>query len=878
MEDSSPRFLCVWDGPPVRHFLLGCLCVTLCMSFLSNALAQEPATATKSIGKFEVSKSGVGVYRSEKWGAAHITVRNPNPSELNLLASTHFAGDATLQYGRRIWAPPKSVMNSWHLIKMPVAKPEQKFFELRTLVMTREGNVETIAKSDTGAMQFDQGFQVADPTPVTMAIIPKGMIESRKSLWSNPLDLVRTARNERGMKTNLISTLEDALLPATEEAWDVMDHLVIADDRISTDLAGISSIRRWVAGGGSLWIMADQVSPELLEKLMGDEAAITVVDRVGLTQVSVVKATGAETFPPFERDLDLPAPLVRVIAENIEPAFYVNGWPAAFWKPYGQGRILVTTLGTDGWLRPRKSDDTPSVVGENYQTIFFGSEPLNNLSTNFFVPRSQIPFHQEVVEEQVRETIGYSIPSRSIILGTLLGFTGVLGISAAWLSRSGRLEWLGVATPVAAMISAGILTSTGVFYHSAVPSSTSVIQLVQAVPGTDDVKMIGVAGIYNGGGETKDEISGQHGGLVSPDMTGLEGVTRRLIWTDADRWSWENITQKPGVMRTALTQTSTSVPIAVAAEARIETNGLSGRVVLPEGLQMTDAILATSTGRVALTMANNGQWTVDQNSVLFPGQFIKASLLGDEQQRRTRIMSEILTPQPNKRVPAVPTVYGWTKAWDTGFSYGQDAPVNGSSLIAIPISWSAAAPGQECTIPSPLLNYLEVTGPDGYRPSGYFDFRENKWLEKAGETTTWVAFELPREIMPVTLKRATMTFKVKGAVGRLKISGFKDSQVQPIQTWENPVGTLTYVIEDGSLIPLDANGRFVLRIDAGTSNAAAFSQGSAPAENGASEGDGTAVPASTNDSNLTNYWQFEEISAQITVDTPSSGSQPAATP
>lgn len=864
-------FLCDWDGPPVRHFRLGCLWITLCASVLSNVQAQESPGAAKRINKFEINKSGIGAYSPEKWSAVKVSVQNPNTSELDLLASTHIVGDTSLQYGRRLWAPPKSVMNSWHLIKMPGAKPEQKFFELRTLVMTREGGVETLAKSESGAMQFDQGFPVADSTPVTVAILPKGMQESRKSLWSNPLDLLRTARNERGMKTNLISSIEDTLLPAAEEAWDVTDHLVIADNRISTDLAGISSIRRWVAGGGSLWVMADQVSPELLERLMGDEAAITVVDRVELTRVSVVKASGAENFPPFERDLDRPAPLVRVMAENIEPAFYVDGWLAAFWKPFGQGRILVTTLGSDGWLRPRRPEDSVSVAGANYQTIFFSGEPLNNLSSLFFVPRSKVPFHQNVVEEQVRETIGYSIPSRSIILGTLLGFTGVLAICAAWLSRSGHLEWLGAATPVAALISAGILASTGVFYHSAIPSSTSVIQLVQAVPGTDDVRMTGVAGIYNGGGETKSEISGQHGGLVTPDMTGLEGVTRRLIWSDSDRWSWENITQKLG-MRTALTQTSSSVPVALAAEASIAANGLSGRVVLPEGLQMTDAILATSTGRVALTMGNDGQWTVDQNSVLLPGQYIKASFLGDEQQRRTRIMSEMLVPVPNKQVPAVPTVYGWTKAWDTGFSYGQDAPVTGSSLVAIPVSWTSGAPGQECTIPSPVLNYLEVTGPDGGRPSGYFDFRENKWLEKSGETSTWIAFDLPREIMPVTLKRAAITLKVKGAMGRLKISGFKDGQVQPIQTWENPVGTLTYVVEDGSLIPLDANGRFTLRIDAGTSNAAAYAKEATPAE-----GSENAAPV-VNESNLTNYWQFEEISAQITVDTPSSGSQPAATP
>ena len=865
----------------MRHFLLGCLWITLCISEYREVQAQDSSAGTKSISKFEVNKGGVPFYRPQKWGVARISVRNLSTTELNLLASTHFAEDATLQYGRRIWAPPKSVINSWHLIKMPEAKADQKFFELRTLVMTRDGDVETLAKSDMGAMQFDQGFQIADAKQVTVAIIPAGMQESRKSLWSNSADFLRTARNDRGMNTNLADAMHEPLLPATEEAWDVVDHLIIADDRISDDLAGISSIRRWVAGGGSMWIMADKVSPELLEKLIGDEAAISVVDRVELTHVSLIKAVGAESFPPYERDLDRPAPMVRIVAENIEPAFYADGWPAAFWKSYGEGRILVTTLGSDGWLRPRKPEDPVSNAGVLHQSIFIGGDPLNNLSAGFFVPKSRTAFNQEIVEDQVRETIGYSIPSRNIILGTLLGFTGVLAICAVWLSRSGSLEWLGAATPVAALISAGILASTGVYYHSAVPSSTSVIQLAQAVPGTDDVRLTGVAGIYNGGGETKGEISGQRGGLVVPDMSGLEGMTRRLVWTDTDRWSWENITQKPG-MRLASTETSIPVPLAMAAEARIDTNGLSGRVLLPEGMQLSDAILATPTGRIALNVTNDGNWTADQNSTLLPGQFIKASILGDEQQRRTRILTELLKAQPNKRVPAVPMVYGWTKAWDTGFNYGQDAPVNGSSLVAIPISWTAGAPDQECTLPSPLLTFQEVTGPDGNRQGGFYDSRNNKWQEKSGESASWIAFELPRRIMPVTLKRAEITIKVKGAVGRLQISGFKDGQVQPIQTWESPVGTLTYTIEDGSLIPLDANGRFNIRIDAGLSNLAEYSKGSATSGEGATTTDGNGanapVPAAPSLTNPTTYWQFEEISARITVVTPPSDRPSQPTP
>jgi hypothetical protein len=281
-------------------------------------------------------------------------------------------------------------------------------------------------------------------------------------------------------------------------------------------------------------------------------------------------------------------------------------------------------------------------------------------------------------------------------------------------------------------------------------------------------------------------------------------------------------------------------------------------------------------------VSSDGHWTADQNSELLPNQFVKASVLSDSQQRRTRIMTELLQAQPNKRVPAVPTIYGWTPAWETGFVYGQNAPVTGTALVEVPLNWTAAEADKECTLPGPLLSFQEVTGPDGYRPSGFYDFRINEWTERSGETASWIAFNLPPEIMPVTMKRAEITIKVKGAMGRLKISGFKDGKVQEIHTWENPVGTLTYTIEDGSVIPLDANGRFIFRLDAGTSNAEAFSSGSGSTGDATASPDATgtaeAAPITTNNSNITNYWEFEGISARITVVTPPSDNAPAASP
>jgi len=863
------------------------------MCGLCNLLAQDPSSTVTGIEKFNVAPSGIGLYRPEKWGVVKLTLKNPQSRAVDILATSHTIDDPTLQFGRRLWVPAQSRISSWHPIRMPsLSAPDQKFFEIRTLVMSTEGGVETLTKNDIGAMQFDQALIVSAEKPATAVVLPFGMTESFHSPWANSMDFLLTARNERGNTQNY-SILKESLLPAGEEALDVLDQLVIGDDRILHDAAGIGAIRRWVVGGGFLWVMADQVSPELLESLLGDEDALTVVDQVSLTHVNIVPAPRTPSTTPFERDLDRPAPFVRVLAQNIEPAFLVDGWPAAFWKSYGDGRILVTTLGANGWMRARQPNDLPPSAGINFQTPFVCGEPMNKLAAEFFRNRPAPAFHIAVAEEQVRQTIGYSIPSRGIILGTLLGFTGMMALGAIWLGRQGRLEWLGVATPLASLVAAGTLLFTGMSSRSQVADATSVVQYVQAVPGSDDIRVTGVTGVFSQGGDTTASLSGTGGGWMMPEMSGMEGMTRRLIWNDIDRWSWENLPQKPG-LRTVVTQVSGRAPRPLSAIAGFTAGNLSGQVQLPPGMQPSDAILATAEGRIGLTITEDGQWSAGHDSELGAGQYLSASVLSDEQQRRSRILSDLLHPtrsrqMPTTPMPTIPTLYVWTKPWEAGLSYGKNSPVTGSSLVAIPVNWQPPAAGLEFTLPRPLLTYHEVLGPDGLRPSGFYDSRFQQWSERTGATACWVAFDLPPAILPLSTKRVEVTLKVVGSMGRLEISGFQDGAVRSIKTWENPVGTLTHTIEDGGLVPLDETGRFMFRIDAGVAQDAfalgANSRNRSP-EKSPSPGSSPVLPAEVNDIppteapalNLTNYWQFADISARITVVAPTPETATAAAP
>ena len=71
--------------------------------------------------------------------------------------------------------------------------------------------------------------------------------------------------------------------------------------------------------------------------------------------------------------------------------------------------------------------------------------PMDNMATDFFGPREHelIPF--KTVEPQVREYVGYTVPSWGLIVGTLLGFSAVAARRRACCcgGRGGWSTWAG---------------------------------------------------------------------------------------------------------------------------------------------------------------------------------------------------------------------------------------------------------------------------------------------------------------------------------------------------------------------------------------------------------------------------------------------------
>ncbi len=852
----------------------GKLCVLVIASGLLLASLAPAEEITSGVGRaiVRVIPSGIAIYRPDKWGQVNLELLNPTDAPVELLASTFFESEPTLQYGRRIWIPPKSKLQSWHPLRLSRAGSNQ-FVNIRTLVMDARQEREVLLRSDSGALQFDGHLRVTDENSVTGFIESSDRTPHADSFFPDvnegaSADLVVASRLA-SQRTRRLTSLHDQYLPAAEECLQALDQMVMADSRVINDSAGLVATRRWLFGGGRLWVMLDQVDPRVLEQLLGDEFACEVVDRVGLTTVRLAIPEASERIVSTQ-DHDLPVEFLRVAVSGVKVEYTVDGWPAAFWKRCGEGRLLVTTLGPRGWMRLRTAaDSAPSQIPGQQRsegrplaqaatsdpfdlytpTKFATLEPMLNLALDFFGPRSPRLLPDTVLEPLTQEYVGYEIPSRTMILGLLLGFSALLMGLGTWLRRQSRLELLGAIGPGIALAISVILVLLGRHQRNAVPPTVASLQFVQAIPGTDDVRISGVVGMFSADSGTAT-ISVQKGGLLLPETSGLEATTRRMVWTDHDAWRWENLPETAG-LRSATFQTAAEYPERLEARATFGPEGLTGHLHLPGESRPTDAMLATRDGRIGVELRGDGTFTAQADNVLANEQFLAAGLLSDEQGRRRRLLQQLLANPERRDFPDAPYVFVWTEPWDIGFRFGENRRSLGSALLAVPLKLQRPATGTEVRITSPFLPYLGAIGPDGSPPTGWWDAQHRQWIEKSRPSETWLRFQIPAVLLPIAIERGRVTVQVNGPVGKLTLAGLhsKTKTLAPLKTWTDPVGTLSLEITDLDLLTVSADGGLLLHVSAGNTDLAELTQ------------------LETTNATVMSYWQIESLNLELNVKT-----------
>ena len=402
-----------------------------------------------------------------------------------------------------------------------------------------------------------------------------------------------------------------------------VDQLVISDGKIHDDPGRLAAIRRWMHAGGTLWIMLDQVDPQAVERIVGDDFRCHAVDRVGLTTVRIEAKRTDGGVDAVEFEHEQPVELVRVVLaeSNIRIVHTVNGWPAAFWKPCGAGQLLVTTLGARGWMRPRRAEDSETNLDERL------SRPPRRPQE--LAPHSQAPSTYVILAPLVAtsEIIfpGCSRPAHfdhRCLRGASCGIRRLLDSSPRANCRAfGRLRRGdhgagNLAVPQKRTRTSRLVGSRAL--HRGSGRFARDWRTESARHSSDFGRrrfrtgrfryrrcpLRGAAAFYRPEAGSWD-IATTRGGHLMPDMTGQEGTTRRLVWSDLDAWSWQNLTQT-SPHRTARFDQAQTLPDRIEARATFGPDGLAGRLSTPATLVPADAILATRSGQLGVVLSADG--------------------------------------------------------------------------------------------------------------------------------------------------------------------------------------------------------------------------------------------------------------------------------
>jgi len=829
------------DRIAVRLFVL--LFATL---WIRSAEAQdvpptEPSSAVADV-RFAInpdSRFGSRTYVPEKWGELHLNLENRGATEQNLLCTSYFAGQPTLQFGRQVWLPPHSRLSISHPVLLPKADQlASNSAVVNSLVIDRTGGNEVLLKNDSGQLKHERSLLIT-PTDRNTGVVagwtPSDIVPQ------DLLDLVIAARVGQALN-NKVTILADQFLPADETSLSYLDHLVIADDRLLDDFAALAAVRRWLAAGGRLWVMLDRCNPVILERLLGDDFHGHVVDRVGLTTVRVDKAPSLvlpDGEPGETVDYDEPVDFARMAVSGMKVWNTVDGWPAAMTRSCGEGRILITTLGPRAWIKPTSTVGPVDKKATPATTSPFTSRsPMEDLSAYVLAQRAPDALPQTALQPLAEELVSYQVPKWSLIVGVMGAFLVSLIVIGVWLWRIERLERFGWIGSLLAVLFGIALTGIGMANRHSIPESLSSLQLAQSVSGTDDVSTHGMLAVYRPE-ESQSPVQATAGGRLWPELTAAEGATHRLVTTDLGTFEWEGLVQPAGLQMYA-DRTARTIPERLLARATINDQGVVGTFV-GQSATAGDTILATRHGRMGVDLAADGQFTAAASNVFTPDQYLSATLLGDAQDRRRRILQQLFENQAWKQSLEQPKLLLWLNNWELGFKFGDGLQNQGETLLTVPLELMRPPAGTELLIPSPLLSFATCRPPDGSPPAGFWDDDRYEWQERSGASATWLQFQVPRALLPLKSQKGRLTVKVSGPMGRLDIMSVKDGAAVTLETVENPVGTLEFELNDPDVLAVNRNGELTLGVSADVT--ANLSDGQAR---------GTA-----------NYWRIESLALQL---------------
>lgn len=787
----------------MHHARITLAAVLLSMGWPPPSVVQSSTTARPFYSR---SLGPVGIYAPGKWGVIAVDVCNPTGEAVDLLANVYLADDLSRQYGRQLWVPPNAKRSSWFPLRLPSSIPKnQQHVEVRSLLFDRSSGEETALRSPNGAHAQAGTLAIERDRPVTGIIVDEADKDVRRAALA-----MRQSQN----RSQRIVFLDVVALPPLSRILEEFDQLVLSSNQIA-ESAALADVRSWLHGGGRLWIMLDQVDPATVAILLGEDFEVHVVDRVDLTDLRIAAAARRPHNPGGpHRHFSEPVQLVRVLTESSDVDYLVNNWPVAFWQRIGRGEVLLTTLEDRAWLDVDLKSNLPS-SGAATTAVELATDPLSTLAHRFLQRQTPPALPPSELREFVQDQIGYEIVARSTAAGWLGGFClGVL-IVGIWFARIKRQEYLAVWVVVGSAGVALSLLLTGRAARQQVPSTVAIGQFVHAVPDAEQVTIAGQVCLYRSE-PLRDRLVASNGAFFQLETSAASSPLHRLVWSDFDRYRWENLNLRPGIHFASYSRRQ-RVARPLSARATFTAEGLTGVIQSAPWENLSDALIATPEGKnLAVRMGEKGHFRVAAGDPLPPNQFFIDAVLTDEQRRRAKVISQLLMNSGSSSFPGVPTLLAWAPATAVPLSLSAVTPIQGATLLAIPLGMDRPEADTKIVIPAPLLPYQSVALPSGAPASTAYDNAQRKWIGPLTQASKIaLRFQIPREIRPFRLEEAELKIKVHAPGRQLKIAATGPAEEVIIASFDSSTGRLQRRIDQPQLLQGEDRGDLSLIVIVG---------------------------------------------------------------
>ena len=287
-----------------------------------------------------------------------------------------------------------------------------------------------------------------------------------------------------------------------------------------------------------------------------------------------------------------------------------------------------------------------------------------------------------------------------------------------------------------------------------------------------------------------------------------------MVWTGIDQWQWENVTLPAASVRTAPFRSVVRMNRPLEFVGTFAADGFVGSFRGETMGRVEDALMVVPGGnKWRVRFQETGQGSLGGGDLVAGEAYLSDGLMSDKQRRRQTLYRQLFANAAERGFPDEPTLFVWSRAFETHFVFSPQVEQRSSALLALPVGIDSPEAGAKVLIPSAFVRCRSVPGPDQRAASPLFNYRTGNWLESQRPSKVWLRFELPSEVRSMHIEQAVIDVKLAAQGWNVRLSHLLDSTSRLIAEQSDWSGQASFEMERSEWLQLDRAGGIVIGLE-----------------------------------------------------------------